>query len=155
MAVHEREEWRFRFLKTEGCNLMRCSCGIAMCYICRKVVENNYKHFYGEIAYVTVFFMTWNSSNISTYDLTKKWNILLKAHPKLKHHAFLQLSLRAHCYSLRWNFQLIKDFWRKHLQRIGYACKEASCSWTSIRFMNAQGKEHLRLLIYVPCGAMK
>lgn len=37
-----------RFFKTEGCNLMKCKCGTTMCYLCRKAVPNNYKHFYGQ-----------------------------------------------------------------------------------------------------------
>ena len=37
-----------KFYKTEGCNKMKCECGQSMCYLCRKPVEDNYKHFYGE-----------------------------------------------------------------------------------------------------------
>ena len=39
---------RKKFFKTEGCNKMKCECGQSMCYLCRKPVEDNYKHFYGE-----------------------------------------------------------------------------------------------------------
>lgn len=36
-----------RFFKVEGCNMMHCVCGAAMCYICRAAVPSNigYKHF--------------------------------------------------------------------------------------------------------------
>ena len=27
---------------------MKCECGQSMCYLCRKPVEDNYKHFYGQ-----------------------------------------------------------------------------------------------------------
>ena len=33
-----------RFYKIEGCNMMHCTCGAQMCYICRKPIEN-YNHF--------------------------------------------------------------------------------------------------------------
>ena len=36
-----------KFFKTEGCNMMTCTCGTRMCYICRKKVKN-YDHFYPE-----------------------------------------------------------------------------------------------------------
>ena len=39
---------RKKFFKTEGCNKMKCECGQSMCYLCRKPVEDNYKHFYGQ-----------------------------------------------------------------------------------------------------------
>lgn len=32
------------FYRTEGCNMMRCSCGAKMCYICRKAIDS-YSHF--------------------------------------------------------------------------------------------------------------
>ena len=41
-------ECRKKYFKTEGCNKMKCECGQSMCYLCRKPVEDNYKHFYGE-----------------------------------------------------------------------------------------------------------
>jgi len=37
-----------KFFKEDGCNKMKCSCGATMCYICRKSVEDNYSHFYGQ-----------------------------------------------------------------------------------------------------------
>ena len=37
-----------KFYKIEGCNKMKCECGQSMCYLCRKPVEDNYKHFYGQ-----------------------------------------------------------------------------------------------------------
>lgn len=37
-----------RYFKEEGCNKMTCECGQAMCYLCRKPVSNDYRHFYGQ-----------------------------------------------------------------------------------------------------------
>ena len=37
-----------KFFKEEGCNKMTCTCGQTMCYLCRKPVSNDYKHFYGQ-----------------------------------------------------------------------------------------------------------
>jgi len=37
-----------KFFKEDGCNKMKCSCGATMCYLCRKPVEDNYTHFYGQ-----------------------------------------------------------------------------------------------------------
>lgn len=37
-----------RFFKEEGCNKMQCECGQSMCYLCRKGVSDDYKHFYGQ-----------------------------------------------------------------------------------------------------------
>ena len=37
-----------KFFKEEGCNKMTCECGQTMCYLCRKPVSNDYKHFYGQ-----------------------------------------------------------------------------------------------------------
>ncbi|XP_045592246.1 uncharacterized protein [Procambarus clarkii] len=41
-----RECWKCkkRFIKEDGCNKMRCSCGAMMCYICKKQI-NGYAHF--------------------------------------------------------------------------------------------------------------
>jgi len=46
--VRQCPKCKNRFFKTEGCNLMHCSCGATMCYLCRKEVPDNYKHFYGQ-----------------------------------------------------------------------------------------------------------
>jgi len=45
--VRECPTCKKRFLKSDGCNKMVCSCGTAICYLCKKKIENNYKHFYG------------------------------------------------------------------------------------------------------------
>ena len=45
--VRECPKCKNRFFKTDGCNLMRCTCKATMCYLCRKLVPDNYKHFYG------------------------------------------------------------------------------------------------------------
>ncbi|XP_069977615.1 E3 ubiquitin-protein ligase RNF216-like [Penaeus vannamei] len=42
--IRECSSCKKRFIKTDGCNKMTCSCGAIMCYICRKPVEN-YEHF--------------------------------------------------------------------------------------------------------------
>ncbi|XP_068238259.1 uncharacterized protein [Palaemon carinicauda] len=41
-----RECWKCkkRFIKADGCNKMRCSCGAMMCYICKKAIKG-YEHF--------------------------------------------------------------------------------------------------------------
>jgi len=36
------------FTKMEGCNLIKCTCGATVCYLCRKAVPDNYTHFYGQ-----------------------------------------------------------------------------------------------------------
>jgi len=46
--VRECPKCKNRFFKTDGCNLMRCTCKATMCYLCRKLVPDNYKHFYGQ-----------------------------------------------------------------------------------------------------------
>ncbi|XP_063605368.1 E3 ubiquitin-protein ligase RNF216-like isoform X2 [Penaeus indicus] len=42
--IRECSSCKKRFIKSDGCNKMTCSCGTIMCYICRKPVEN-YDHF--------------------------------------------------------------------------------------------------------------
>ncbi|CAL4140779.1 unnamed protein product, partial [Meganyctiphanes norvegica] len=41
-----KECWKCkkRFIKEDGCNKMRCSCGAMMCYICKKPIQG-YDHF--------------------------------------------------------------------------------------------------------------
>jgi hypothetical protein len=34
-----------KFIKIEGCNKVRCSCGVYICYICRKQIKNDHNHF--------------------------------------------------------------------------------------------------------------
>jgi TRIAD3 protein (E3 ubiquitin-protein ligase RNF216) len=34
-----------RFFKEEGCNKMTCTCGTSICYICRAILRDGYKHF--------------------------------------------------------------------------------------------------------------
>merc|ERR1712059_83086 len=46
--VRECVSCKKRFFKEEGCNKMKCDCGQSMCYLCRKPVSDDYKHFYGE-----------------------------------------------------------------------------------------------------------
>ncbi|XP_031350172.1 E3 ubiquitin-protein ligase RNF216-like [Photinus pyralis] len=35
-----------KFIKEEGCNMMKCRCGALMCYVCNQPVKN-YNHFNG------------------------------------------------------------------------------------------------------------
>lgn len=46
--IRECPKCKNRFFKTDGCNLMHCTCGATMCYLCRNLVPDNYKHFYGQ-----------------------------------------------------------------------------------------------------------
>jgi hypothetical protein len=36
-----------KFIKEDGCNKMKCTCGALMCYICRQPVKD-YSHFNGQ-----------------------------------------------------------------------------------------------------------
>lgn len=44
--IRECPKCKTRFYKLEGCNKMTCSCGINICYICRKdITKEKYQHF--------------------------------------------------------------------------------------------------------------
>lgn len=44
--IRECPKCKTRFFKTEGCNKMTCSCGINICYTCRKdITKEGYSHF--------------------------------------------------------------------------------------------------------------
>ena len=45
--LRECPKCKKKYFKDEGCNKMTCECGQTMCYLCRKPVSNDYKHFYG------------------------------------------------------------------------------------------------------------
>ena len=46
--LRECPKCKNKFFKEEGCNKMTCTCGQAMCYLCRQPVSNDYRHFYGQ-----------------------------------------------------------------------------------------------------------
>lgn len=45
--IRECHQCGKRFFKVEGCNMMHCVCGAAMCYLCRVAIppKIGYKHF--------------------------------------------------------------------------------------------------------------
>eukprot|EP00088_Acartia_fossae_P053664 TRINITY_DN6122_c0_g1_i5.p1 TRINITY_DN6122_c0_g1~~TRINITY_DN6122_c0_g1_i5.p1 ORF type:complete len:740 (+),score=192.63 TRINITY_DN6122_c0_g1_i5:286-2220(+) len=45
--IRECPKCRNRFVKQDGCNKMKCKCGAVMCYLCKKLISNDYTHFYG------------------------------------------------------------------------------------------------------------